>query len=173
MFLVPIASNYLNLSFIIFWFVVVAPSLTTRPTNITIDEDDEATFECIATGNPTPKITWINKIGKTVGTRETLSFKANRTDSGKYLCVADNGFKTTVNASAYLNVLCKSDHIITINFRKLSLLADFETRYFRGAKCYFWWFYGNAVCFIGECPNQDFFSCSSLCYSDVKTSLEH
>ena len=116
----PIASNYLNLSFIIFFFFLVAPSLTSQPSNITIEEDDEATFECIATGNPTPKITWINKIGKTVGTRETLSFKANRTDSGKYLCVADNGFKTTVTASAYLNVLCKSDHIITINFRNFS-----------------------------------------------------
>ena len=64
-----------------------------------------------------------------MGTGETLSFKANRTDHGKYLCLADNGFKTTVNASAYLNVLCKSEHIITINFRKLS---DFEARYLRG-----------------------------------------
>ena len=96
-------------------FIIVAPSLTTRPSNITIDEEDEATFQCIATGNPTPKITWINKDGKTVGTGEALSFKANRTDSGKYLCVADNGFKTTVNASAHLNVLCKSYNIVTIN----------------------------------------------------------
>ena len=92
-------------------FIVVAPSLTTRPTNITIDEDDEATFQCIATGNPTPKITWINKNGETVSTTETLSFKANRTNSGKYLCVADNGFKTTVNDSVYLNVLCKFENI--------------------------------------------------------------
>ena len=113
-------------------FVVVAPGLTTLPSNITIDEDDEAEFQCIATGNPTPKITWIDKNGKIVGTGETVSFKANRTDHGKYLCLADNGFKTTVNASAYLNVLCKSEHISTINFRKLSELADFEARYLRG-----------------------------------------
>ena len=120
-------------------FIVVAPSLTTRPSNITIDEDDEAEFQCIATGNPTPKITWINKSGKTVGTGETLTFRANRTDSGKYLCLADNGFKTTVNASAYLNVLCKSEHIITvtINVRKLSELADFEVVTFEEQKTFY------------------------------------
>ena len=115
-------------------FIVVAPSLTTRPSNITIDEDDEAEFQCIATGNPIPKISWINESGKTVGTGETLTLKANRTDSGKYLCLADNGFKTTVNASAYLNVLCKSEHIITINVRKLSELADFEVVISRSKK---------------------------------------
>lgn len=92
-------------------FVVVAPRLTTQPSNLTIDEGDEATFQCIATGNPTPKITW-NKDGRTVATGETLSFKANRTNSGKYWCLADNGFDTIVNASTYLNVQCKSENII-------------------------------------------------------------
>ena len=118
-------------------FIVVAPSLTTGPSNITIDENDEAEFQCIATGNPIPKISWINESGKTVGTGETLTLKANRTDSGKYLCLADNGFKTTVNASAYLNVLCKSEHNITINFRKLSELADFEVVTFEEQKTFY------------------------------------
>lgn len=95
------------------FFIVVAPSLTTHPSNLTIDEGEEATFQCVATGNPAPKITWINN-RKTVATGETLSFKANRTDSGKYLCLAENGFDTIVNASAYLNVLCKSENIITV-----------------------------------------------------------
>ena len=117
-------------------FVVVAPSLTTQLSNLTIEEGDEATLQCVATGNPTPKITWIDN-GKTVATGETFSFKANRTNSGKYLCIADNGFDATVNASAYLNVLCKSENVITVNFRKerpssLSEIAAFEARYFRG-----------------------------------------
>ena len=97
-------------------FIVVAPSLTTHPSNLTIDEDDEATFRCVATGNPTPKITWINN-GRTVTTGETLSFKANRTNSGKYSCLADNGFDVTVNTSAYLNVLCKCGNIISVVWR--------------------------------------------------------
>ena len=101
-------------------FIVVAPSLTTHPSNLTIDEGEEATFQCVATGNPDPKITWINN-GKTVATGETLSFKANRTNSGKYLCLAENGFDTIVNASAYLNVLCKSENIITVKSQSKDL----------------------------------------------------
>jgi len=116
-----------------FLFIVVAASLTSQPSNLTIEEGDEARLQCIATGNPTPKITWINN-GTTVATGQTLSFKANRTNTGKYSCVADNGFKTTVNTSAYLNVLCKSENNITLNFRKttrllLSESAAFEARY--------------------------------------------
>lgn len=48
-----------------------------------------------------------------MATGETLSFKANRTNSGKYWCLADNGFDTIVNASTYLNVQCKSENIIS------------------------------------------------------------
>ena len=114
-------------------FVVVAPSLTTQLSNLTVEEGDEATFQCVATGNPTPKISWIYN-GKTVATGETHSFKANRTNSGKYSCIADNGFKTTVNASAYLNVLCKSENIINTNhLLQTSELAAFEVRYYRGS----------------------------------------
>lgn len=38
---------------------------------------------------------------------ETLTFKTNRTQSGKYWCSAENGLNSTVNASAGLDVLCK------------------------------------------------------------------
>ena len=38
---------------------------------------------------------------------ETLTFKTNRTQSGKYWCSAENGLNSTVNASASLDVLCK------------------------------------------------------------------
>ena len=82
------------------------PSFSNVPVNQTINEGDTATFQCTATGNPTPKITWL-KDGKAVATGNTISFEANRTHSGKYCCSAENGLKTAINASAYLDVQCK------------------------------------------------------------------
>ena len=87
------------------------PSFSNVSVNQTINEGDTATFQCTATGNPTPKITWL-KDGKTMATGNTLSFEANRTHSGKYRCSVENGLKTAINASAYLNVQCKYSLII-------------------------------------------------------------
>ena len=70
-------------------------------------EGDKATFHCNATGNPTPKITWI-KDGKTVASGYTLNFETNRNQSGKYWCSADNGLDPPVNASASLDVQCEN-----------------------------------------------------------------
>ena len=101
--------------------IVVPPSLTTRPVNQTLREKDTATFHCAATGNPTPKITWI-KDGKTVAEGDHLSLPANRTQSGKYWCVAENGFSTVANASAHLDVLCKyQGSVLVIFFKSLKI----------------------------------------------------
>ena len=81
------------------------------PVNQTINEADTATFHCNATGNPMPKITWL-KDGETVATGDTLSFEANRTHSGKYVCSAENGLEKVISASAYLDVQCKYLRII-------------------------------------------------------------
>lgn len=86
--------------------VSVTPSLIATPADQTVTESDKAIFHCNATGNPTPKITWI-KDGKIVGEGGTLSFDTKRNHSGKYWCLADNGLKPTVNASATLDVQCK------------------------------------------------------------------
>ena len=85
---------------------IVLPSLATKPSDKTLIENEEVTFHCAAVGNPVPKITWI-KDGKTVGSEDTLRFKANRNHSGKYWCLAKNYLNVTVNASANLDVHCK------------------------------------------------------------------
>ena len=88
------------------FYVSDPPSLTSTPADRIVLESATATFHCNATGNPAPKITW-TKDEKTVGQRDTLSFKTKRNDSGKYWCSAENGLFSTVNASANLDVQCK------------------------------------------------------------------
>ena len=77
-----------------------------KPANQTVQETDSVTFYCNATGNPKPTITWY-KDGETVAHGEMLRFESNRNDSGDYWCLAENGLKTVINTSAYLDVLCK------------------------------------------------------------------
>ena len=69
-------------------------------------ENQEVNLQCSAIGNPTPKITWI-KDGEEVDRGNKLSFKALRSQSGRYWCLAQNGLEDSVNASAYLDVQCE------------------------------------------------------------------
>ena len=82
------------------------PSFVSKPTNETVIEGDLAIFFCDATGNPTPKITWI-KDGETVGEGVTLNLEAYRNQSGEYWCLAENELNEPVNTSVYLDVQCK------------------------------------------------------------------
>ena len=77
-----------------------------EPSDQTVKEFEDTVFLCTATGNPAPKITWM-KDGETVADGDTLSFPANRSDSGKYLCSAENGLGLAINSSASLDVQCK------------------------------------------------------------------
>ena len=86
--------------------MLVPPDVTDRPANITVNEGDEATFHCAAMGNPVPTITWI-KDGAPLDSGNTLSFIADRTQSGEYWCSAENGVGSSINTSAYLDVQCK------------------------------------------------------------------
>ena len=91
---------------------LVRPSFARVPTNQTVKEKENAMFQCTATGKPIPKITWFKgNSEKSIG--ETLSFRVDRADSGKYWCEADNGLGFTIRAGAYLNVQCKKTERVT------------------------------------------------------------
>lgn len=63
------------------------PSIILKPEDKIVTEGKLLTFQCAAAGNPSPKITW-TKDGITMVEGDTLSFKTNRTQSGKYWCSA-------------------------------------------------------------------------------------
>jgi len=88
--------------------VQFAPSFTTKPRDQTVTEYETVTFNCAATGNPTPQTTWI-KDGITVGTANNLTFTASRNDSGKYWCFVKNGLGA-VEESADLDVQYKPEN---------------------------------------------------------------
>lgn len=89
----------------------VPPSFVDVPLDQTVRENDETSFYCSATGNPTPTITWLLD-GMTVASGKTFKFVANRTQSGQYWCSVENGLNVRINASAQLDVQCKLKNMV-------------------------------------------------------------
>ena len=84
----------LNQLIINFYFVVsltVPPEITPKsPLSITLVEGDAQTLLCVATGNPTPSITWTK--GSAVVTQGSNTnyaiVSATKDDAGTYTCTA-------------------------------------------------------------------------------------
>lgn len=87
------------------------PSVVISPNHQTVRENRNVLFQCSATGNPRPTVTWYRSNapslpshfryehdGRLVGTRVTLS------DAGKYICGAKNLLGSATNQSALLTV---------------------------------------------------------------------
>ena len=83
--------------------------MTSYSDNQTVNEGSNLTLFCNATGKPTPNITWIRVSGDEVlfvgNTWHIVNI--NRTYSGTYRCVADNGVPSPVNSTISINVLCE------------------------------------------------------------------
>ena len=75
-----------------------------------MNESDDLELFCIATGHPTPQITWYGIADPSVQLPNGTALKVkniNRTDSGVYQCRASNGIGTGVCASANVTVNCE------------------------------------------------------------------
>ncbi|XP_022799391.1 neogenin-like [Stylophora pistillata] len=95
----------------------IAPEISKHPRNITILKGENVIFRCSVVGNPTPSVVW-KKNGKeldvTADSRLKLSSKKNNhsleiaevhfSDSGKYMCVANNSVSRSSSSAANLTV---------------------------------------------------------------------
>lgn len=80
--------------------------MTIEPKKKQVEVGENATFECNASGNPSPTIVWTHG-AKGVQKGNVLHFEAARlSDEGRYNCSAENE-EGTVVASVHLDVIGK------------------------------------------------------------------
>lgn len=89
---------------------ISSPVVTISPMKLTVRENQNAVFQCSATGNPRPTITWSQAHGS--GLSDSLQFEPNGklvvrkvtlADSGRYICAARSALGSS-NISASLQV---------------------------------------------------------------------
>ena len=79
---------------------------------VVVEGDPSITLECIAVGEPTPKIAWTKVYANgsdsgVLGTGNQFVLETNRNNSGKYRCTACNGMGTAPNRTVKVEVNCK------------------------------------------------------------------
>lgn len=74
-----------------------------------VNEDDNVTLRCTATGSPDPSTAWIREMPLSVSSyRETLNLIAIKRDqSGLYKCIAWNGVGNNSTKNCTIDVYCK------------------------------------------------------------------
>ena len=90
-------------------FLSVPPGKILHSDNQNVTEGFNLTLFCNSTGKPKPNITW------TRTSEDEVLFvgnpwhivNINRTYSGTYRCIADNGVPSPVNSIISINVLCE------------------------------------------------------------------
>ncbi|KAJ7384342.1 hypothetical protein OS493_022455, partial [Desmophyllum pertusum] len=83
-----------------------SPTITLSPDSKGIDESDPVTLQCEAKGYPPPKLKWLKLLGNRVIGEGNFLFIANvqRSDQGRYRCIATNGFGDDATAEFKINV---------------------------------------------------------------------
>lgn len=73
-----------------------------NPINVTVSVGETASLRCLAHGKPSPSITWTRHVD---GNGSLLFFRSTKfSDSGWYICSAENAVGSSVSARAYLDV---------------------------------------------------------------------
>ena len=100
-----------------FFEIAVRAEIVYHPqTNVIKEEGSNLTLFCNATGNPIPIILW-TKDGSPINNNSRIRFSihnklltisnVNRTDSGRYRCVANNSLGNDTSNVATVDIQCK------------------------------------------------------------------
>jgi len=85
----------------------VPPTITTPPIDIAVRLGHSASFTCIGTGSPTPRIQWFLGI-KVIGEGSTLNFTdVKASNAATYTCIASNEAGNEASKSARLVIYGK------------------------------------------------------------------
>ena len=94
---------------------LVAPNVTVRHCPTVVNESNNATLFCNASGNPVPSIKWIRRgTGEVtvVSNNSTLVFAGiNRNESGLYQCIGNNSVGIGSKNCA-VDVQCKLNNYV-------------------------------------------------------------
>ena len=110
--------------------VLLAPTVTTNPANVTVTAGQTATFTAAANGNPTPTVRWqvSNDIGKTwtdisgaSSTTLTLSNVPSSLDGNEYRAVFNNSLGSAATNAATLTV--QTVPVVTTNPANVTVTA--------------------------------------------------
>lgn len=77
--------------------MIALPNVTVAPMEVTVDEGDNITFQCLISGNPTPNIYWkfegvrlLTRFKYSIDSGKLFIHQANFYDTGEYSCVANS-----------------------------------------------------------------------------------
>ena len=94
----------------------VAPKVTLQQCPTVVNESNDATLNCNATGNPVPSIKWIRKSAgevTVVSNNSVLVFAAiHGNESGLYQCIASNNIGND-SKNCTVDVHCKLNNYVS------------------------------------------------------------
>ena len=87
----------------------VSPEIYVFPQDKVVNEYQQISARCEAKGFPPPKIKWFKLLGNKKIQEGTSLFiqSVQRSDQGRYRCIATNGFGNPDTADFVINVYCK------------------------------------------------------------------
>ena len=90
-----------------FLFVSVPVNITSPSSSVrSVTEGESVPLVCVATGHPSPRVTW-TKDGRTVGVNgDATIVKSTRRDAGDYSCTATNGVGESKTVTVTVEIMC-------------------------------------------------------------------